>query len=419
MSNSSNNKKHQAYRQLALLMMVSLIGTAGIALPYPVLAPYFLNENNPLTTFAGVEPKLLLGMILATYPLGLLIGSLIIGALSDRFGRKPVLIQALLISVLGYLLTAIGFYWQNFLLVLMARLLTGLCEGNIATARAMALDLHPQVDRKRALALIYSTTYAGWLVGPLAGGYLVSFGVDTTFMIAALAVLMAYLIARRYLPYTRPQLKDSLSIWQQIRHEHSFGLLRQRPILQMAVYYFVYTLGINTYYEFYPLWLAEDHHFSSQAIGWATALMTIVMVLSSSSFVTWMARVFGDRNTLIGGSIGLAGCILVATQLGLPSLYVALALSGACIALVNTVYPSLMSQHFGHLGEGKVMGLQVSLFCLTNIIMALAGSWVTLMGSVYTMQLAALLILLSLLFFRRPESISTHQTAEETHAEMP
>ena len=66
----SSMEKSQAVKALLTMMLVVLLSCAGIALPYPILAPLFLNEVSSLTTFAGIPPKLLLGLILAIYPLG-------------------------------------------------------------------------------------------------------------------------------------------------------------------------------------------------------------------------------------------------------------------------------------------------------------------------------------------------------------
>ncbi|HHL31177.1 MAG TPA: MFS transporter, partial [Oceanospirillales bacterium] len=144
---------------LASVMLISLLGTAGIALPYPVLAPYFLDSPvNDLTHFMGIHPKVLLGISLAIYPLGLLLGSLFIGALSDHYGRRFVLLTTLVGSVIGYILTAIAIVYTSFPGFILARFLTGVCEGNISVARAIAAELHPHIDRAKAISMVYTST---------------------------------------------------------------------------------------------------------------------------------------------------------------------------------------------------------------------------------------------------------------------
>jgi len=394
----------KARATLAIVMLVTLLGSAGIALPYPVLAPYFMNESaNPLTHFMGWDAKILLGIALATYPLGLLIGSNIIGSLSDRFGRKQVLIYSLIGSVLGYIATGFSVAEGSYLFFILARLITGFFEGNISIARAIAVELHPQIDRTRALSLLYSTGYAGWLIGPLAGGYLMDYGVDMTFYIGGLAVLLSLFLVMMVLEKNPPQKPSGLSIWQEITQNHSATLLRITPLRKFLWYYFVFTLGINAFYEFYPLWLVEEHGFNSKQIGWTTVIITSVMVLVSSTLTDKLPRRFGEKRSLLLGNTLFGFAVIAATFLADPYIYLPLALTGACIAVINVIFPSMLSEHFGHLGQGKVMGLQVSIFCFTNVVISIVGSFISLISATMTLWTAAALILGSVFLFKRPD----------------
>ncbi|MCP4274217.1 MAG: MFS transporter, partial [Gammaproteobacteria bacterium] len=177
--------KGRAWMMLVITMLISFLGTAGIALPYPVLAPYFLDyPANDLTHFAGIDPKLLLGVALALYPLGMLVGGSFIGALSDLYGRRLILVVTLAGTSVGYLLTAYAVIIESYPLFLLSRLLSGVCEGNVSIARAMAAELHPHIEKVKAMSLLFTTVYAGWLFGPLAGGYLMALGIGWVFGIA-------------------------------------------------------------------------------------------------------------------------------------------------------------------------------------------------------------------------------------------
>ncbi len=389
---------------LTAIMLVSLMGTAGIALPYPVLSPFFLSgESHPLLSFMSLDPKLLFGITLATYPLGLLFGSNIIGSLSDRYGRKPVLIYSLLGSVLGYGFTALAVTQGNFLFFIIARFVTGFCEGNISIARAIATELHPHIDRGRALSLLYATVYGGWLLGPLAGGYLAPFGMDFTFYMAGLAVFASLLLVMLIIPNQKPQKPSNSSFWAEIRHNHSTSLLKHKVIRDFFVYYFIYTLGINAFYEFYPLWLVEAHQFSSQQIGWMTVGITSLMILISATIAEKVPRKIGAKQALLGGNILFASLIMLATLSQGKWMYAFLAATGAVIAVINMVFPAMLSEYFGHHGEGKVMGLQVSVFCFTNVVIAIGGSFVSLISAETTLWMAALLIVISVFTFVQPQ----------------
>ncbi len=397
-------QKVNAKSILATIMLVSLLGTAGIALPYPVLSPYFMSgADDPLIQFLNLDPKILLGLSLATYPLGLLIGSNIIGSLSDFFGRKRVLVISLVGSVIGYLITGLAAQEGSFVGFLLARIITGFCEGNISIARAIAVELAPQIDPKRSLALLYSTVYAGWLIGPLAGGYLMPYGVDITFYVGGAAVLAALLLVITILP-TQPSQKSSTNnLWYEIKHNHSATLLKKPEIRAFFVYYFIYTLGINAFYEFYPLWMVEALQFNSKQIAWVTVTITTLMILVSATFAAKVPEYVGEKNALLGGNFLFAALIIIATVVGPSWVYLPLSLTGAVIAVINLVFPIMLSNFFGHLGQGKVMGLQVSIFCLTNVIIAIIGSLISLISATTTLWVAAALIAISVLTFITPD----------------
>ena len=364
-------------------MLVSLLGTAGIALPYPVLSPFFLDPDsgNALTQFLGLPPKLLLGFILALYPLGILIGSSFIGALSDIYGRKGVLIISLILAALGYTLTGYAVALESYPLFAFARFITGICEGNIAISRAIALDLHPAINRTRAISLLYATTYAGWLVGPLAGGYLMPFGVANVFLITAAVTLLATILVQFAIVRTESAEIGSETVWRAIARNNSIGLLKIEALRPLIIYHMLFTLGLNAFYEFYPLWLVERFGFDSIRIGWATVVITGAMILSSVYAVAPIESRFGTLGTARRGSL-LMGLLFMLLPLAGPiSLYPAFLLCGAVIAVANGVFPAYMANRFEQYGHGRVQGLLTTNFCAANVIAAVFGSFIALLGT--------------------------------------
>lgn len=397
----------RAYFVLFTVMLITLLGTAGIALPYPILAPYFLEaQPNQLTHFMGLPPKLLLGVALGIYPLGLLIGGMFIGALSDRYGRKPVLLITLFGTVLSYLATAAAVYWESYLLFLTARLVTGVFEGNISIARALALELHPQIDRTKAISLVYATVYAGWLVGPLAGGYLAAYGEEAAFLAGAVTTLFGILVtalAIERAPASEEPKQQGVPatlrvLARQMREQNSLGLLKNSDIHPIFWYYFAYAVGLNMFYEFYPIWMVDKMKADSLAIGWGGVVVTSAMILMSTFGTSALAARYGQTKMMLTSSALLAFLFFVQPLSGPVGTYGVFAFIGATIAMGNGLVPTYLSENFGRLGEGRVMGLQTTVFCITNIVVALFGSVVALIDTTFAIWLGALVMAVSMSF---------------------
>jgi len=390
---------------LLTVMLVSFLATAGVALPFPMLAPYFLSgAGDPsLVAFLGIHPKLLLGGLIAVYPLGILAGSSFLGAFSDHFGRKRVLVVTLCLGGAGYAATAAAVVAGSYPFFLLARFLTGVCEGNDAVARSIALDLHPHISRTQAISMVFAATYAGWLAGPLIGGYLMFLGMGTVFLLAGAALLFCAGVARFTLPdSTAPQATVPVSaLWRAANTHNSLHLWREPPIRQMLVFHLLYTLGLNACYEFYPVWLVEYFGSDPREIGWLTVFMTGTMILNSAFVVSRLRGRFGSLSLIKIGTASFAltlGLLVLTPRPLVPVVFAAL---GVMISLNNTSFPEYMIERFTEEGSGRVMGLVSTNFYIANVGMAIFGSVLALAGSRWSLLAGAVLCAAAWLWLMR------------------
>lgn len=381
------------HRILATTALVTLISVSGVALPYPILAPLFLEIAHPVSQFAGLPTKLLLGAVLAIYPLGILAGSNVIGAWSDRHGRRLILLWTMAGSALGYALSAWAISEGDFLLFAISRFLTGLCEGNLSVARAIASDLHPRIDRTRAFSLLSATTYAGYLVGPLLGGLLLPLGASMAFIAAAVACGLAVGVIAIALPADKPTSAST-----QAEHSHSLALLRHPKIRAFFGLYLMLMLSVNGFYEFYPVWLVEQRHFSSIEIAWATVLLTSIMILVATLLNMKLKRRLGLARAGIVG-MTLFSLPLMLLPLSQGQYVLPFVLMGAGIALYNAMLPSYLAERGGAYGQGILMGLMATTFFLGNVIMALVGSALAIWDTRLVLSLSGVLGMVATLQF--------------------
>ncbi len=364
---------------IAAACLVAFFSTVGAALPYPILPPLFAADAaNNLNHFLGLPPKLLFGVALAINPLGLLIGSTLLGPLSDRYGRRPVLLITALGAAAGHAITAVSLLNQSYPLFIVARFATGLMEGNASVARAMLADQLEGAVRVRAFSLLNGALYMGWLAGPLMAGLTLHWGVTTPFWVAVVALLVTAAIAWVAVP-GRSLSTLTTSWWQVVQHQNALKLLKHPELRTLLAVQLAYTCGVTAFYEFYPLWLVEVTHFDAQGIAWATAGLCAVMTAAS----VFAGRTVRSNPLQQASRFALLSAICVAAvALGNPAIgLLAIVVFGVPNAYYNAVMPVWCAERFGHLGQGAVMGLLSTIFCLANILMALLGSVLTLIDT--------------------------------------
>jgi len=373
---------------LATVCAIALMSTAGVAMPYPILAPIFVQHApDAFNHFLGLPPKLLLGLALAANPLGVLVGSSFVGALSDRLGRRRVLLGTLALTFVGYGLTAVALSAKLYLLFVLTRFLTGLTEGNVPVARAILADLHPAIDRSRSFALLNAMLYMGWLVGPMIGGFTLPLGESVPFWLASVAMLPCLAILAWLLPETGVVASgERRPLWQLVREQHSFRLLGRDPLLAALFWMqLAFALGINAFYDFYPVWLVEFAGFSSTGIALVTAGLCLVM-----SSATWLVGEGRAGDALLRArrhaALFAGGLLLLSLTSGWPGIALIVVI-GLPLSLYNTLLPVWCSERFDALGQGSVMGLLSTIFCFAAVLISLLGSVLALFDTRLVMLL--------------------------------
>ena len=382
---------------LAAVCLLGLMSTVGVAMPYPILAPIFVGGPvDGFTHFGGLQPAVLMGMALAANPLGILIGSLVTGPMSDRHGRRLVLAVTLVATLAGHLLTAAALVARDYPLFVLARFATGLVESNTAVARAMLADMHEQIDRTRAFALLNACMYAGWLLGPLVGGLTLPLGEPVPFVLAAAMTLPCVAVLFLGLPTAPPKTGAApprRGVPALLRADRTLGVIFA---LQLA-----YTLSLNALYEFSPLWMLQNAGFGSRGIALVTAGQCAVMTLTS----VLAGRIGGTRGHPLrraaGWALVAAVCLsLMAVLPGHLGIFVIMAM-GFPTAMYNAVMPAWMSERFAEHGQGRIMGLLSTIFCVANVAVALTGGWVALLSTRWMMAFGGVAAVMSALLMLR------------------
>lgn len=199
-------------------------------------------------------------------------GAPILGALSDRHGRKPILTLSLIGTCIGYVLFAIAIINQNLVLLFFSRMLPGFTGGNISVAMSSISDISDDKTKTQNFGLVMMAFGLGFIIGPALGGILgddsvVSwFGHDTPFWFtAALTLFNIILVQIIYKETLKNKRHTKISAWSGIRNiTKSFQTPNLRSIFSVVL---LLSLGFTFFTQFFSVYLIEEFQFSEKDIG--------------------------------------------------------------------------------------------------------------------------------------------------------
>ncbi|MBL0590259.1 MFS transporter [Aeromonas veronii] len=391
-------EKHGHKNPLWVLVMTVTLAVAGFSLPSPVLAPLLLDPAHGMLTpdASDWSRQVWLGVIMGLYPLFQLVGSPWLGRLSDRYGRKPLLLLSLAGVLAGYALMALGIAWRSLPLLLLSRIVEGLCNGNIAIVQAMAADLAGKEHKARSFAWINIGMNLGWVVGPVIGGYAAVISGDYS-LAAWLAVgmtLLNLLLVYWLIPYRPP-----VAATRQTATLSSRQLLLQPALLP----YFALTLisygAVQLYFTYFNIWLVERLAWDPAHLAQAAVLVSLPMMAGS-----WLGSRIARHWR--GSSLGIVGHLVMASGMLLfilPVHWWGLALTfvpaGIGMSLGELATSVAISNRSHPEQQGQAMGLYRALAVGSEILAVLLGSLVLLAGTEWPFYLATLCSLASAVGF--------------------
>jgi MFS family permease len=363
------------------LYLVVFIGFVGYSLMITVFTPMILADDGGLLPRSSSisERTLVLGALLALYPLAQFIGAPILGALSDRFGRRPVLLVSLATSAACYVAIALALEARSLPLLMAACLLAGLSEANIAIAQSAIADVAPPAQRSRLFGYVYLSSSLAYVVGPLVGGKLADPGLVSWFdfstpywAVALLLTATLALTAARFRETHTPSTGAPIGLARAFANVGAaFAPGRLRPLFLAN---FVLYLAIFGFFRVYPIYLVD--HFGlgisreSEFIAW----VAVPIVIANLGLVAFLSRRLDPRRLTVRCGLALAVC-LAAVVVPHPEGALWLTL-GACALALAICLPSMaamISQAVGPEEQGSALGSNQSLQVGAEGLSGLAG----------------------------------------------
>jgi MFS transporter, DHA1 family, tetracycline resistance protein len=350
-------------RALAFVFVTVLIDAIGFGIVIPVLPGLIVGlTGRSLAGAAEVS-----GWIMFLYAVTQFICGPIIGGLSDRFGRRPVLLASLVAFGLDYLVMAFA---PSLAWLVAARLVAGITGASFPTAYAYIADISTPEQRGPNFGIIGMAFGFGFIIGPALGGIVAQYGERLPFLLAAG-------LAFANVAYGWFVLPESLAAENRRRFEwrraNPIGaLLRMRAahprVLILAATVFVWTLGYQSLYATWNYFGIESFGWSPGQVGWSLAAVGVTGALVQGVLSRRLIPRYGARNIVVAGAVsGIAGYLVYAFAGAGWMMYAGIAIS----ALQGLVFPSIqgmMSAEVAASEQGELQGAVSSIQSLSAIV---------------------------------------------------
>ena len=350
-------------RALFVVCVIDILGF-GILIP---LVPYMADRF-------GAAPELITP-ILGAYSLCQLVAAPFWGRLSDRYGRRPILMSSLAGACVSYVILGLA---DNLWWLLLSRVLAGFMAGNIAAAFAYASDISAPENRARALGTVGAAIGIGFMLGPAIGGVLAGNDEHTAnfalpaAMSAALSLLAISLVyfmlpeshaAEHRAPHRDPQRRTALQ------------LLRERPTLRLIVSgAFLVTCSQAILESIFAIWAMNKFGFGPRTVGVVLFCLALIPVAMQGGLVRVLAPRLGEvRLAVIAILSYVTGLVIIAYSSHLPLAMVGLACCGVGSGLFSPSASALASRQATPRDRGAVMGTYQSGLSLARSLIPFAS----------------------------------------------
>ena len=356
--------------KLSIIFLTVFIDLIGFGIVIPVLPLYAKH-------FGATET--MNGWLVGSYSAMQFLAAPLLGKLSDRVGRRPVLLVSLLGTAIGFLMMgaapglsvivgASTLFW-----LFAARIVDGISGGNISTAQAYIADITTPEERTKAMGLIGAAFGLGFVFGPAIGGILsqVSMGAPFYFaaaLAAANAILVFFRLPESLAKENRSKPEDAAPFTEVIKHSAHLPAL-------LGSYFFAIT-GFSIMTTNYALFTSERFGYDSKHNGYIFAFIGIIGALVQGGL---LRRIVKDSNekliALIGGVLLALGLSLLPLSMGLPALLTFTALVGVGNSFITPTLNGLASRSASRSWQGRVIGLMQSAGSLGRWVGPFLGGW--------------------------------------------
>ena len=348
---------------LIVIFTTVFIDLVGFGIVIPVL-PFYAEG-----TAFNATPRMV-GLLFASYSIMQLIFSPILGGLSDKHGRRPVLLLSIIGTGIGFLVLGLA---KTVLMLFIGRILDGITGGNISTAQAYIADITTKENRAKGMGLIGAAFGLGFIFGPAIGGILSQWGIHVPFFFAAAlcfanAVLLYFRLPETVTADHPAKNKAGGRSWRQVANA-----LKQPRLGFVLIIYFLFIVAFSIMTTSFSLYTMFRFGYDAQHTGYLFAYVGLIAVIIQGGLIGRLVKRFGELPLVIFGAFCFAISLFAVPFVGPAAGGLAgLLIGGGVFSMGNSLatpaLTSLASKSVEASQQGVVLGVTQSTASLARAV---------------------------------------------------
>ncbi|MEO1263050.1 MAG: MFS transporter [Bacteroidota bacterium] len=391
----------------------------GVGIIIPVIPALFFEGND----FFGPEisrdyRSILYGLLIASYPFMQFFGAPLLGTLSDRFGRKPLLTLSLVGTMAGYALFAYAIGSGSLFLLFFSRMLPGFFGGNISIVYSAIADVSDEKDKTKNFGMVGMMFGLGFILGPTLGGILADetvvswFSSATPFIFTVVLTFLNILLVKYFFIETLPALQPGAEATVKPNHSSvSWGSLfkgfrniamsfREANLRIIFVVVLLLSLGFSFYTQFFAVYLIEGFSYSEKDIGFLFGWIGLWLVFTQGFIVPRLSKTVSPK---VAPAVSLLVQSIVIGMVLLPDASWWFYVINPFIAIAHGVtspnITTVVSMQAGADRQGEVLGINQSMLSLGQIIPPLVGGYLNTLSGDLPILIGSMLLFLAWIVF--------------------
>jgi MFS family permease len=353
-------------KRLWVLVFICVINSLGFGIIVPLLYAYGKTFGLNGTS---------LGFLMASFSIAQFFATPVLGSMSDKYGRKPLLA----ISLIGTCISFLMFAWANCVIILFAaRILDGLTGGNISVAQAIVSDTSTPADRAKKFGILSSAFGAGFIIGPAIGGFLSNYGAQLPFFFAAGISFLGAMATIFFLEETNPDCRNKTAKEKFVNFSALYTALKL-PVIGTAIFIsFLLTMAQFSMILGFQKFTVDVLHLSKGNIGFLYTAFAATGVFMQFC-MQWLLNIIKSRAVVL--YLSTFCCFVAMLLTGFTSAMIPftiwICVYGLFNGLRNPMLNAIIADNNKEYGQGRILGVNQSYISLGQILGPIAAGFVS------------------------------------------